>query len=161
MRCWQREKHLSREGQVDGRRARCAATCHDQEWLNDPISRLFVRQQAAEYEDWYRSARLGLLDHQTDWYYTPAEDEDKVTVIILNTGACQQREIIQSHPLWEHFTDCHGNLSGRCGTVRPPAACRWKPWPYRKDLSHRLNYTMVLWKAFISLLSCLSPRYCE
>lgn len=38
------------------------------------------------YEDWYTSAWLGLLDHQTDWYYTPAKDEDKVSVIILNTG---------------------------------------------------------------------------
>lgn len=74
------------------------------------------------YEDWYTSARLGLLDHQTDWYYTPAKDEDKVSVIILNTGACQRREIIQCHWLWEHFADCHENLSGRCGALWQSAA---------------------------------------
>ena len=67
------------------------------------------------YEDWYTSARLGLLDHQTDWYYTPAKDEDKVSVIILNTGACQKQEIIPCHWLWKRFADCHENLSRRCG----------------------------------------------
>ncbi|RCU34607.1 hypothetical protein DVA81_19250, partial [Acinetobacter baumannii] len=55
-------------------------------------------------------------------YYTPAKDEDKVSVIILNTGACQRREIIQCHWLWEHFADCHENLSGRCGALWQSAA---------------------------------------
>lgn len=74
------------------------------------------------YEDWYTSARLGLLDHQTDWYYTPAKDEDKVSVIILNTGACQRQEIIPCHWLWKRFADCHENLSSRCGALWQPAA---------------------------------------
>lgn len=74
------------------------------------------------YEDWYTSARLGLLDHQTDWYYTPAKDEDRVSVIILNTGACQRREIIPCHWLWERFADCHENLSGKCRALWQSAA---------------------------------------
>lgn len=65
--------------------------------------RLFVRQQAELYEDWYRSAGLGWLDHQMDWYDTRAVDEDKVTVIILNTQACQGRKITQCPQWWESF----------------------------------------------------------
>lgn len=79
------------------------------------------------YEDWYTSAQLGLLDHQTDWYYTPAKDEDKVSLIILNTGACQRREIISCHWLWERFTDCLENLSGRCGALWQAAAAGGSP----------------------------------
>lgn len=75
-------------------------------------SALFVRHNAAMYEDWYTSAPLSLPDRQTDWYYTPAEDKDKVSVIMLSAGACRRREIIRRQWLWEHFADCHENLSG-------------------------------------------------
>lgn len=90
----------------------CTAQLGVIEWSHSGLS---VRYQAAAYEDWYTSARLRLLDHQTDWYYTLVEDEDKVSVIILNTPACLRREIIQCHQLWEHFTDCHQNLSEGLG----------------------------------------------
>lgn len=90
----------------------CAAQPGVIEWSHSGLS---VRYQAAAYEDWYTSARLRLLDHQTDWYYTLVEDEDKVSVIILNTAARQRREIIQCHQLWERFTDRRQNLSEGCG----------------------------------------------
>lgn len=106
-------------------------------WLNDPISRLFVRQPAAVYEDWYRSAWLALLDHQMDWYYSPSLDEDKVTVMILNTRACQKRKIIWCRWLWERFTDCHVNLLGRCRAIW--CWC-WKPEFAQRNLKCRLNY---------------------
>lgn len=91
------------------------------EWSHSGLS---VRYQAAAYEDWYTSARLRLLDHQTDWYYTLVEDEDKVSVIILNTAACQRREIIQCHWLWERFTDCRQNLSDGRGAPWQSAEAR-------------------------------------
>lgn len=100
------------------------------EWSH---SGLAVRHQAAMYEDWYTSARLALLDHQTDWYYTPAKDEDKVSVIILNTGGLSQAGNHPAAPwLWEHFADCHENLSGRARQQwrpSPPSAARSPPPP--------------------------------
>lgn len=153
------QRHLSSRQKGPGRRTGRQAGRPSPEWLNDPISRLFVRQQAASYEDWYRCARLGLLDHQTDWYYAPSPDEDKVTVIILNTRACQRQKIIPCHRLRNRCADCHGNLSERCRRCLGHALAfiRWKPQQYRKDLSQRLNYRAMLRTAFISLLSCLSP----
>lgn len=89
-------------------------------WLNNPIPRpFFLDNGQRPYEDWYRSARLALLDHQTDWYYTPSPDEDKVSVIILNRRACQGRKIRPCRWLQERSADCHADLSR-------PGRRRWK-----------------------------------
>lgn len=75
----------------------------------------FLDNGQRPYEDWYKSARLALLDHQTDWYYTPSLDEDKVSVIILNRRACQGRKIRPCRWLQERSADCHADLSRRVG----------------------------------------------
>lgn len=104
-------KHLSHREMQSGIQAASGR------WLNDPIYGLYVRQPAAVYEDWYRSAWLALLDHQMDWYYSPSLDEDKVTVMILNTRACQKQKIICCRWLREHFRNCPVNVLGRCRSI--------------------------------------------
>lgn len=118
------KREMLTESETRQRSAANAAQPGVIEWSR---SALFVRHDAAMYEDWYTSAPLSLPDRQTDWYYTPAEDKDKVSVIMLNTRACQRREIIQRHWLWEHFADCHENLSGRRGALWHSAADGWGP----------------------------------